>query len=78
MATTEAIGTELSPGAPPVEDAPAGIGPYALAWRRLRRNRTALAFGGLFALVVIACLLAPVYAEHVAHTTPSGRRTVKA
>jgi peptide/nickel transport system permease protein len=55
----------------PEETAPAGIGPYALAWRRLRRNRTALAFGGLFALVVIACLLAPVYAEHVAHTTPS-------
>ena len=71
MATTEAIGTEFSSGAAPEEHAPAGIGPYALAWRRLRRNRTALAFGGLFLLVVIACLLAPVYAKHVAHTTPS-------
>jgi peptide/nickel transport system permease protein len=71
VAATEAIGTEFSSGGAPEENAPAGIGPYALAWRRLRRNRTALAFGGLFALVVIACLLAPVYAKHVAHTTPS-------
>jgi peptide/nickel transport system permease protein len=71
VATTEAIGTTFSSGATPEENAPAGIGPYALAWRRLRRNRTALAFGGLFALVVIVCLLAPVYAKHVAHTTPS-------
>jgi peptide/nickel transport system permease protein len=71
VATTEVIGTEFSSGATPEEGAPAGIGPYALAWRRLRRNRTALAFGGLFALVVLVCLLAPVYAKHVAHTTPS-------
>jgi peptide/nickel transport system permease protein len=71
VATTEVIGTEFSSGAAPEESAPAGLGPYALAWRRLRRNRTALAFGGLFLLVVVACLLAPVYAKHVAHTTPS-------
>lgn len=48
-----------------------GIGPYALAWRRLKRNRTALAFGMLFAVVVLMCLLAPLYAHDVAHTTPS-------
>jgi peptide/nickel transport system permease protein len=48
-----------------------GIGPYALAWRRLKRNRTALAFGMLFAAVVLMCLLAPLYAHDVAHTTPS-------
>jgi peptide/nickel transport system permease protein len=48
-----------------------GIGPYALAWRRLKRNRTALAFGMLFAVVVLLCLLAPVYAHDIAHTTPS-------
>jgi peptide/nickel transport system permease protein len=48
-----------------------GIGPYALAWRRLKRNRTALAFGALFAIVVLLCLLAPVYAHDIAHTTPS-------
>jgi peptide/nickel transport system permease protein len=71
VATTEAIGTAFSSPGTPEENAPAGIGPYALAWRRLRRNRVALAFGGLFALVVIACLLAPVYAHDIAHTTPS-------
>ena len=71
MATTEAIGTEFSSGATPEENVPAGIGPYALAWRRLRRNHTALAFGGLFLAVVLACLLAPVYAKHIAHTTPT-------
>jgi peptide/nickel transport system permease protein len=69
VAVSEVI--ELSSGGPPEEHAPAGIGPYTLAWRRLRRNRTALAFGGLFAAVVLACLLAPVYATHIAHTTPS-------
>jgi peptide/nickel transport system permease protein len=71
VATTEATGTQFSSGVTPEESAPAGIGPYALAWRRLRRNRTALAFGGLFAAVVVLCLLAPVYAEYIAHTTPS-------
>jgi peptide/nickel transport system permease protein len=71
VAATEATGTQFSSGAAPEESAPAGIGPYALAWRRLRRNRTALAFGGLFAAVVVLCLLAPVYAQHIAHTTPS-------
>jgi peptide/nickel transport system permease protein len=73
VSTTETTGTEFSSGAAaaPEEHAPPGIGPYELAWRRLRRNKTALAFGALFALVVIACLLAPVYAKHIAHTTPS-------
>lgn len=48
-----------------------GIGPYALAWRRLKRNRTALVFGAMFVIVVLLCLLAPVYAHDIAHTTPS-------
>ena len=74
MATTESTGTEFSSdvGAPAGEEhAPPGIGPYRLAARRLRRNKVALAFGALFLLIVIMCLLAPVYAKHVAHTTPS-------
>ena len=41
-----------------------------LAARRLRRDKTALAFGFLFILLVAACLAAPLWAEHVAHTTP--------
>jgi peptide/nickel transport system permease protein len=46
-----------------------GVGPWKLGLRRLRRNKTALAFGFLFVLLVAACLAAPLWAEHVAHTT---------
>ena len=46
-----------------------GVGPWRLGMRRLRRNKTALAFGFLFVLLVAACLAAPLWAEHVAHTT---------
>src|SRR6185436_9697700 len=48
-----------------------GVGPYRLALRRLRRNRTALAFGALFVIIVVLCLAAPLYAQHVAHTGPN-------
>jgi peptide/nickel transport system permease protein len=47
-----------------------GQSPWRLAWRRLRRNRVALAAVTLFALLVIACALAPVYAKYVAKTGP--------
>jgi peptide/nickel transport system permease protein len=53
------------------EAPPSGIGPYRLALRRLRRNRIALAFGALLLLIVILCLLAPVYANDIAHTGPN-------
>jgi peptide/nickel transport system permease protein len=48
----------------------AGLGPWRLALRRLKRNRTAVAFGWLFVLLVVVCLAAPLYADHVAKTTP--------
>jgi peptide/nickel transport system permease protein len=48
-----------------------GVGPYRAAARRLRRDRTALAFGALFVLIVLLCLAAPLYARHVAHTGPN-------
>src|SRR5581483_2930947 len=48
-----------------------GVGPYKLALRRLRRNRTALAFGAMFLVIVVMCLCAPLYSKYVAHTTPS-------
>jgi peptide/nickel transport system permease protein len=48
----------------------AGLGPWKLALRRLRRNKTALAFGALFVLIVGLCLAAPLWADHVAHTDP--------
>jgi len=55
-----AAGIDLDPGA----------GPWRLAWRRLRRNRTALFFGLLFVLIVVMCLLAPVYSAQIAHRGP--------
>jgi peptide/nickel transport system permease protein len=45
-----------------------GRSPWFLAWRRLRRNKWALASLGVFFLIVIVCALAPLYADHVAHT----------
>jgi peptide/nickel transport system permease protein len=48
-----------------------GKSPWLLAWRRLRRNYLALVFLGLFVLIVVACLLAGPYAEHVAKTGPN-------
>jgi peptide/nickel transport system permease protein len=39
--------------------------------RRLRRDRTALAFGVLFVVIVALCLAAPLYARDVAHTGPN-------
>ena len=54
------------------QDAPrAGIGPYELAAIRLRRNKAALAFGAMFLAIVVLCLLAPVYADKIAHTDPN-------
>ena len=52
--------TELRPVA-------AGRNPWALAWRRLRRNRLALAALGLFVLIVLLSLAAPLYAHDIAH-----------
>ncbi|KXW75241.1 ABC transporter permease [Mycolicibacterium phlei] len=56
-------------GAPPARVQ--GRSPWYLAWLRLRRNRVALGFGALFVLIVLFCLAAPLWAEHVAHTGPN-------
>ncbi len=75
MATTSASGTEFSGDitaalADVGEELPPGLGPWRLAWRRLRRNKIALFFGGLFLLIVVLCLLAPVYSSSIAHIGP--------
>ena len=44
-----------------------GRSPWVLAGRRLRRNYVALAFLALFVLIVVVCLLAPVYVSQVSH-----------
>ena len=48
-----------------------GVGPWRLALRRLRRNKSALAFGFVFILMVATCLAAPIWADKVAKTTPT-------
>jgi len=75
---TEATGTDFSSGLPDEllreeEEGklPPGTGPYKLAWRRLARNKGALAFGGVFLLIAAICLLAPLYANNIAHTGPN-------
>jgi peptide/nickel transport system permease protein len=55
----------------------AGAGPYRLALRRLRRDRTALTFGALFAVIVALCLAAPLYARDVAHTGPNANHVTE-
>jgi peptide/nickel transport system permease protein len=65
-----------TPGIPPVPaDVPPetvrGRSPWYLASIRLRRNRVALGFGVLFIAIVVLCLAAPLWADHVAHTGPN-------
>jgi peptide/nickel transport system permease protein len=69
MATELSIGLPLrsGEGGRPA----AGVGPYRAAARRLRHDRTALAFGALFVAIVLLCLAAPLYARDVAHTGPN-------
>jgi peptide/nickel transport system permease protein len=68
--------TDLSFGDPGVlaaedsRDRIAGLGPWRLAMRRLKRNKIALAFGGLFIVIVLICLAAPLFADHIAHSDP--------
>jgi peptide/nickel transport system permease protein len=50
---------------------PQSNGPFRVAWRRFRRNRNAMIFLGVLVVIVVMCLLAPVYAHHVAHTGPN-------
>src|SRR5947207_7348052 len=57
------VDTELQP-------AIAGRNPWALAGRRLWRNRVAVAALGLFLLIVLLSLAAPLYAHDVAHINP--------
>jgi peptide/nickel transport system permease protein len=59
-------------GAPAQMPAPgsAGTSPWTLARRRLLRNRVAMTMVGVLVVIVVACLAAPLYARHVAHTDP--------
>lgn len=48
----------------------AGVGPYRLALRRLRRNRVAVAAGIVFLLLVASSLAAPLWSKYVADRSP--------
>ena len=66
LTVEDLVALERKEGARPV----AGVAPSRLALRRLRRNRTALAFAELFVVLVGMCLAAPLWANHVADTDP--------
>jgi len=55
----------------------AGRSPWYLAYRRLLRNRVALAFGGLFVAIAVFVLAAPLWADNVAHTSPNATHTLE-
>ena len=55
---------------PAGESALVGASPWALARRRLLRNRVAMAMVGVLIIIVALCLSAPLYAKYVAHTDP--------
>jgi peptide/nickel transport system permease protein len=59
------------PASPETSRPAAGAGPHRLAFRRLGRDRAALAFGGVFVVIAAMCLAAPLYARYVAHTGPA-------
>ena len=61
--------TDLGKGLAAAVPRPA-LGPWARAGRKLIANRAAMAALGLFILIVLACLAAPLYANYVAHTDP--------
>ena len=52
-------------------------GPWKIALRRLRRNKVALFSLFVFILIVVCCVLAPVWANHVAHTGPNATHTLE-
>jgi peptide/nickel transport system permease protein len=79
MASIDSAETGYSTDVPPEiaaeeRQAGAGTGPWRIAARRLRRNKVACAFGVLFLLLILVSLAAPLYADHVAHTTPYKNR----
>jgi peptide/nickel transport system permease protein len=63
--------------AAPESDRDAGHSPWLLAGKRFLRNRVAVAFLGLFVLIVVFVLAAPLWADHVAHTGPNETHTLE-
>jgi peptide/nickel transport system permease protein len=54
-----------------------GRSPWYLAYRRLRRNRAAWAFGGLLIAIVLFVLAAPLWSHGPAHSGPNTTHTTE-
>jgi peptide/nickel transport system permease protein len=67
-AAPSSVPSVTSPAAPEVSPAGRSLGPWRTAWVTLRRNRVAMASLAVLVLIVLACLLAPLYESSVAHT----------
>lgn len=65
------------PGFPAGDSSVQGRSPWYLAYKRLMRNRIALASLGLFIAIVLFCLAAPLWATKVAHTGPNTVHTTE-
>jgi len=76
----EAVPVAGGPGAA-FPAAPEGVSPdrspWYLAYKRFVRNRLAVSFLGLFVLIVIFVLAAPIWADNVAHTGPNESHTLQ-
>ena len=64
-------------GSAPGSGEAASRGPWAIALRRLLRNRIAIFSLVVFFLIVIACLAAPLWATKVAQTGPNTTHTLQ-
>ncbi|MCW6508607.1 ABC transporter permease [Lichenifustis flavocetrariae] len=60
--------------APPAAAAPGRVqvsrGPWATAFRKLRQDKAAMTALGVLVLIVVVCLMAPLYATYVSKTDP--------
>ena len=70
MADVAVAPTEVAVGATTPE-----MGPLGIALQRLRRNKLALGFGGLFLLIVIACAAGPGVLRTTSRTPGPTRST---
>ncbi|GGE23163.1 peptide ABC transporter permease [Aureimonas endophytica] len=54
----------------PAPAAPASLGPWVTAWRRLKRDRAAMVALAVLLVIALASALAPLYAARVSGTNP--------
>jgi len=62
VSALDALGAPTAPSAEPTGEA--GLGPWAAAWRRLRRNPSGIVGAVIVALFVLVAVLAPVLAPY--------------